>query len=126
MEPDSDVRRWLARLIEKNTPAECVDVLAELDDPSSFNTIDQADILILDYNLLIAFDRQWLARFKSTHPGLGIILMDYDCGPNHRRMAARLGADGVVDKEQVVEGLLEYERSVRGGVREDMGGHDPE
>ena len=111
VEPNPQMGTWLVRLIEKSGWAVCAGLL---DDPAriegSFG-LRRADTLLLDLDALNAFDSGLIPQLKSARPDLDVILMDYDSGPSLRRLAIRLGADGLVAKERIIEGLWEHKRT---------------
>ncbi len=111
VEPNPQVGLWLVRLIENCDWAASAGLLTGLDDLVRSVERLGADTLLLDLDALNAFDSHLIPKLKDSHPHLDVILMDYDSGPSLRRMALRLGADGLVAKEGVIEGLWEHKRT---------------
>ena len=92
--PDSRLRS--AELLEARTLGQARSILSE----------DDIDIVLLDVRLPDGSGLDLLREIKSSHPGLGVVVMSASVLPEEREEAMQAGSDAFVAKPYVPGDLL--------------------
>lgn len=105
VEQDEDLRHWLVRLLGLSEGFKVVGYLDVGADLTGETLRLRPDLLLLDTHTASRLAPETLPDLRQALPGLYVVLMDLEEGPNYERLAKRGGADGFVCKLRVPESL---------------------
>ncbi|MCA1988456.1 MAG: hypothetical protein LDL07_04805 [Desulfarculus sp.] len=118
VEQDDDLRHWLGRLLGLS---EGFKVVGYLDRDADLKAEVQRlipDLLLLDTHSAGRLAPETLPDLRQALPGLYVVLMDLEEGPNYERLARRGGADGFLCKVRVPESLEKLRAAVIAKARQ--------
>lgn len=116
MEQKEDLRHWLGRLVAQTDGFEVVGFLGQDAELSHEARRLAPHLILLDTHSAGRLAPGALANLRRDLPGVYVVLMDLEEGPNYERLAQKAGADGFLSKARVPESLdrLRTQLALRG------------
>ncbi|MFZ5586351.1 MAG: response regulator [Thermodesulfobacteriota bacterium] len=105
MEQEEDLRHWLGRLLAQTEGFEAVGFLDKDAELGSEARRLAPHLILLDTHSASHLPPGALAELRKDLPGVYVVLMDLEEGPNYERLAQKAGADGFLSKARVPESL---------------------
>ncbi|MFH1060674.1 MAG: hypothetical protein V1797_18590 [Pseudomonadota bacterium] len=105
MEQKEDLRHWLGRLVDQTNGFEVVGFLGQDADLDGEARRLAPHLILLDTQSVGRLAPGALASLRRDLPGVYVVLMDLEEGPNYERLAQKAGADGFLSKARVPESL---------------------
>lgn|GEM_PF-2654909 len=121
VEQDEDLRHWLVRLLGLSEGFQVVGCLDRDLDLTGETLRLRPDLLLLDTHTAGRLAPETLPGLRQALPGLYVVLMDLEEGPNYERLARRGGADGFLCKVRVPESLEKLRAAVIAKARQAAG-----
>ncbi len=118
VEQDDDLRHWLGRLLGLSAGFKVVGYLDREADLKAEVQRLIPDLLLLDTQSAGRLAPETLSDLRQALPGLYVVLMDLEEGPNYERLARRGGADGFLCKVRVPESLEKLRAAVIAKARQ--------
>lgn len=118
VEQDEDLRHWLGRLLGLSDGFQVVGFMDRDADLKAEVLRLIPDLLLLDTHTAGRLAPEILPGLRQALPGLYVVLMDLEEGPNYERLARRGGADGFLCKVRVPESLEKLRAAVIAKARQ--------
>lgn len=112
IEPDSDLRYWVGRLLERSQDFTLRASYSQGDDLERMAERVTPELILLDSKTMFDLDPGIIARLKSRQPAPFVALAGFADEKSQEKLTYASGADGYFDKSRAPQSLHRIRQSI--------------